>query len=48
MIYDANIDLSYEDNMFSTLGKNVDNFMYLGYLKGYDSSIDPYCVCLKD
>jgi len=26
----------------------VDNFVFLGFLRGYDPSIKPYCVCLGD
>ena len=48
MIFDANVDLGYEDNMFSMLGGNVDDYVSLGYFRGYDPSIDPYCVCLED
>ena len=48
MICDANVNMSYEDNIFSMLGGNLDNFVTLGYVRGYDPFIDPYCVCLKD
>jgi len=48
LICDANNNLGYDDNMFSMLGGNVDNYVSLGYLRGYDPSIDPYCVCLGD
>jgi len=46
MIYDTNIDLGCEDNLFSMLGGNVDNCVSLGYFRGYDPSINPYCICL--
>ena len=26
----------------------MDNFVFLGFLRGYDPSIKPYCVCLGD
>jgi len=29
------------------LGRNVDDYVSLGYFRGYDPSIDPYCVCLE-
>ena len=40
MICDDNVNLGYEDNMFSMLGGNVDNFLSLGYFCGYDASAD--------
>jgi len=48
LICEANIDLGYEDNMFSMLGGNVDDYVSLGYFRRYDPSIDPYCVCLRN
>jgi len=48
MIFYVNIDFGYEDNMFDVLGGSANNFVSLGYFKGYDPSIDPYCVCLED
>ena len=48
MFCDANNDLGYQDYMFTMLGGNVDDYVSLGYLKGYDPSIDPYCVNLDD
>jgi len=27
---------------------NFDDYLSLGYLRGCDPSIDPYCVCLED
>ena len=48
MICDANDDLGCVDNMFSMLGANVDDYASLGYFRGYDLSVDPYCVCLGD
>jgi len=47
-ICDTNNDLGYEDNMFSMLGENVDNFLSLGYFCVYDASLDPYCMYLVD
>ena len=41
MICDATMDLGYENNMFSMLGVSVDDYVSLGYFKGYDPSIDP-------
>jgi len=43
-ICDANVNLSYEDNIFGMLGWNVQDYVFLGYLRGYDPSIDPYYV----
>jgi len=34
--------------MFNILGRNVDNFLSLGYLRGYDPSINPYCRSLEN
>ena len=48
MIFYANDDLGYEDDMFNMLGGNVDNFMYLGCFSGYNASLDPYCMYLVD
>jgi len=48
MIFDANVNLGYEDNMFSMLGGNVHDFVSLSYFRGHDPSIGPYCVCLED
>jgi len=45
-ICDSNVDLSYEDSDFSVLGGNVDDYVSLGCFRGYDPSIDPYCVCI--
>jgi len=48
MICNANIDLDYEDNKFNMLGGNVDDYASLGYFRGSDPSIDPYCLSLED
>jgi len=48
MIFYANHDLGYEDNMFNMFGENVDNFMSLGYFSGYNTSLDPNCMYLVD
>jgi len=48
MIYYANVDLGYEDNEFNVLGGNVDDYLSLCYFRGYDPSINPYCICLGD
>jgi len=47
IICNANNDMGHEDNMFCILGGNVDDYVSLGYLRGYDPSIDPYCVSLR-
>jgi len=46
IICDAASDLGCKDNMFDVLGGNVDNFLFIGYLSGYDASLDPYCMYL--
>ena len=48
MIFYANVDLGYEDKEFNLLGRTVDDYVSLGYFRGYDPSIDPYCACLED
>jgi len=48
MIFYANNDLGYENDMFSMLGGNVDSFMSLGYFSGYPTSLDPYYMYLVD
>ena len=48
MICNANVDLGYEDNIFSMLGGNIQDYVSLGYLRGYDPSIDSYSVSLED
>jgi len=48
MICYANNDLGYEDTIFSMLGENVDDYVSLGYFRGYDPSVDPYYVYLED
>jgi len=30
------------------LGGNVDNFLFIRYFCGYDTSLDPYCIFLVD
>jgi len=47
-ICDSNVDLGYENNMFSMLGGNVDDFVSLGCFSRFNTSIDPYCICLGD
>jgi len=46
VIFSANVNLSYEDNMFDVLGENADNCVSLSYFRRYDPSIKLYCVCL--
>ena len=46
MICDANVDLSYKDNMFNMFGGNIDNFMSLGYFNGHNAFVDPYYMYL--
>ena len=48
MIYDANIDLGYDENMFNMLGGNLDDYVSLGCFSGYNASLDPYYMCLGD
>jgi len=45
IIYYDTKDLGYKDNMFDTLGGNVDDYVSLCYIRGNDLSIAPYYVC---
>ena len=47
-IFDSNVDLGHKDNDFNVLSGNVDDYLSLGYLRGYDHSIDPYYIYLED
>jgi len=47
-VCDSDVNLGHEDNEFNVLGGNVDDYLSLGYLRGYDPSIDPYCRSLED
>ena len=47
-IYDSNVDLGSVDNMFNMLGGNVDNFLSLWYVFGYDTSLYSYCMYIVD
>ena len=42
------MDLGYEDNKFDMLSRNIDDYVLLGHLRGYDPSLGPYCVYLED
>jgi len=44
----ADMDLGYKNDMFSMLGGNVDDYVFLGYFRRFDLLIDPYCVCLEN
>jgi len=48
MIFDANNDLRYENNVFDVLGGNVNNFASLGCFSGFNTSLDPYYMYLED
>jgi len=48
IIYGTNFDLGDEDNMFSMLSGNVDNFMSLCYFSGCNASLDLYYMYLVD
>ena len=48
MIFYAHVDLGYENNVFDMFGGNADNYVSLGYLRGYVLSIDPYYVSVED
>jgi len=45
---DFNVDWGCDDHMFHMLGGNVDHFEFVGYLSGYDTGLDPYCLSLVD
>jgi len=42
------MDLSYEDNIFSMLNGNIDDYLSFGYLRGYDRFIDSYSLYQED
>jgi len=42
MICNATMDLGYEINMFSMLGRNVDDYVSICYFRGYNPSVGPY------
>ena len=48
MIFDANVDLDYEVNMFNILGGNANSFVSLGCFIGFNASLDPYNMYLED
>ena len=48
MIFDANVDLGYEANMFNVLGGNANNFVSLGCFSGFNTSLDLYYMLLED
>ena len=48
IIFDANVDLGYEDNVFDVLVGSIDDYVSLRCFRGYDPSIDLYCVRLED
>jgi len=48
IICNATMDLGYEDNVLDMSGRNVYDYISLGYFRGYNSFIDPYCICLED
>ena len=43
-ICESNVDVGNEDNMFNVLGGNVYSLESLGYFRGYDAALDPYCL----
>ena len=42
------MDVGNEDHMLNLLGGNVENLESLGYFRGYDAALDPYCIDLVD
>jgi len=48
MICDATMDLGYDNNMLYVLSGKLDSFVSLGYFRGYDASLDPYCIYVAD
>ena len=47
-INDSNVDLGHENHMLNLLGGNNENFESMGYFRGYDAALDPYCIDLVD
>ena len=47
-INESNVDLGHESHIFTLLGGNNENFESMGYFRGYDAALDPYCIDLVD
>ena len=47
-INDSNVDLGHESHMLKLLGGNNEIFESLGYFRGYNAVLDPYCIDLVD
>ena len=47
-ICESNVDMGHEEYMFNVLGGNVYSLESLGYFRGYDAALDPYCINLVD
>ena len=47
-INDSNVDLGHESRMLNLLGGNNETFESLGFFRGYDAALDPYCIDLED
>jgi len=45
-ICESSVDVGNEDNMFNVHGGNVYSLESLGYFRGYDDALDPYCLNL--
>ena len=39
MLYDSNVDLGYQDDMFDVLHRNANHILSLGYYNGHDASL---------
>ena len=48
VIFNSNVELGYEDNVFGMLGGSVGDYVILGYFREYYPSIDLYYICLED
>ena len=44
----SNVDLGHKSHMLNLLGGNNATFESLGYFRGYDAALDPYCIDLVD
>ena len=43
-----NVEMGNEAHVLNLLGGNNESFASLGYFRGYDAALDPYCVDLVD
>jgi len=45
---ESNVEMGHENHTLNLLGGNNETFESLGYFRGYDAALDPYCINLVD